>query len=271
MLAGARQCAGQAGCDAVGNAPSIAAHDPEHTHHQQKRTVGAQCPGLPVEGTAGNRHHRGAAAPLPHCSRRKHVPGRCRQTVLGRGSPDRVCTWRGRFAKMKSRLSQAPLATMRPVRSLSGRRSQGTPCVSPRAPPTREMRCSSRPSYRRASRGFWVPSGLGFRCSWCLVCTVPSAFRFATRLPTLSMIKPAHNHQRGCLLCTRRAEVEPTLYFLALYLFLYPTYAAHELPQGHQGQVPVTPTKSECKSVLVDNSSGFLTIIERRRAFNQGS
>ena len=76
-----------------------------------------------------------------------------------------------------------PLATMRPVRSLSGRRSQGTPCVSPRAPPTREMRCSSRPSYRRASRGFWVPSGLGFRCSWCLVCTVPSAFRFATRLP----------------------------------------------------------------------------------------
>ncbi len=164
-----------------------------------------------------------------------------------------------------------PLATMRPVRSLSGRRSQGTPCVSPRAPPTREMRCSSRPSYRRASRGFWVPSGLGFRCSWCLVCTVPSAFRFATRLPTLSMIKPAHNHQRGCLLCTRRAEVEPTLYFLALYLFPYPTYAAHELPQGHQGQVPVTPTKSECKSVLVDNSSGFLTIIERRRAFNQGS
>jgi len=59
------------------------------------------------------------------------------------------------------------------------------------APNVRDARCSSRPPYRRSSRFFWVPSGLGSRFSWCLVpyasrlqCALcPMLLVSATRLP----------------------------------------------------------------------------------------
>jgi len=66
--------------------------------------------------------------------------------------------------------------------------------AAPALPPTRGMRCSSRPPYRRASRFFWVPlfdcwwvpSGLGSRFSWCLDALCPLLLVSATRLPNKS-------------------------------------------------------------------------------------
>jgi len=126
-----------------------------------RRTRRARTAGTHVNGCAGP-----AASQTEHLpSARRLQPSSCtdgapptRERGFFYSGSHQFCGFGSGGVRQKKKAGASPSARRWPV----------TPCAAPAPPPTCGMRCSSRPPYRRSSRFFWVPSGLGSRFSWCL-------------------------------------------------------------------------------------------------------